>query len=273
MKFRPAVALAGFVIAIPAQAVELKGDFIQGGLVRGTAAPGARVRFEGRPIRVSDKGVFLIGFSRDAAGTARLEIRGEDGRVEARTLKIKARKYKLQRIDGLPPKMVTPPPSVLRRIRRENAMIGAARRRDSAETWFENGWMWPVEGPISGVYGRQRILNGKPRRPHYGVDIAAPAGTPVVAPADGVVALAERDLYYTGGTLVIDHGHGLSSAFLHMASVEVEVGRRVRKGVRVGTLGATGRATGPHLDWRINLFKARLDPALLVPPMPKPAAR
>ena len=122
---------------------------------------------------------------------------------------------------------------------------------------------------ISGVYGSQRILNGKPRQPHYGIDIAAPKGTPVVAPADAVVRLAESDLYYTGGTLILDHGHGLSSAFLHLATVDVRVGESVRRGQKIGTVGSTGRSTGPHLDWRINWFDRRIDPAPLVPPMPE----
>ena len=164
--------------------------------------------------------------------------------------------------------MVTPPKSVYDRIRAENATIAKARAKDTADDHFESGWIWPAQGRISGVYGSQRILNGKPRRPHFGLDVAAPVGTPVVSPADAVVALAHRDMYYTGGTLILDHGHGLTSAMLHLDSVEVEIGDFVRKGQRIGTIGKTGRATGPHLDWRINLFKARLDPAFLVPPMP-----
>ena len=137
-----------------------------------------------------------------------------------------------------------------------------------ANVLFESGWQWPAKGRISGVYGSQRILNGKPRQPHYGIDIAAPTGTPVVAPADAVVTLVHDDMYYTGGTIILDHGHGLTSAMLHMHTIAVRVGDRLRKGDPIGTVGKSGRATGPHLDWRINLFEARLDPALLVPPMP-----
>ena len=165
--------------------------------------------------------------------------------------------------------MVTPPESVLARIKSENAKIAEARAQDRAEPDYLTGFVWPTVGRISGVYGSQRILNGKPRQPHYGIDIAAPAGTPVRAPADGIVTLAEGDLYYTGGTLIIDHGHGLTSAFLHMKDVEVALGQRVRQGERIGTVGSTGRSTGPHLDWRINWFKARIDPSLLAGPMPK----
>ena len=165
--------------------------------------------------------------------------------------------------------MVTPPESVLARIKRENAKIHAARMNDSAEPFFEKGWVWPAKGRISGVYGSQRILNGKARRPHFGVDVAAPVGVKVIAPSDGVVVLAENSLYYTGGTIILDHGHGLTSAFLHMSALAVKAGQRVQQGDLLGAVGATGRATGPHLDWRINWFDRRLDPALLAPPLPE----
>jgi murein DD-endopeptidase MepM/ murein hydrolase activator NlpD len=198
-----------------------------------------------------------------------LQLRWADGRLEQRRLAIQQRRYQVQRIDGLPAKMVTPPAAVIERIMRENKWIKAARQIDSPEPLFLSGWQWPAIGRISGVYGSQRILNGKPRQPHYGIDIAAPKGTPVVAPADAVVRLAESDLYYTGGTLILDHGHGLSSAFLHLATVDVRVGESVRRGQKIGTVGSTGRSTGPHLDWRINWFDRRIDPAPLVPPMPE----
>ena len=261
------------LLAAPAAAgsLSLKGPMTQGGLVVGQTEPGTVVTFEGRKVRVSPEGAFVIGFSRDAPPTAKLELRYRDGSMGTRILQVKKRKYRIQRIDGLPPKMVTPPKKVLARIRRENALIGKARNRDTPVPYFLKGWIWPAKGRISGVYGSQRILNGKPRRPHFGVDVAAPVGTPIVAPADGVVRLVESDLYYTGGTVIIDHGHGVSSAFLHMKDVTAALGKTVRQGEQIGTLGATGRATGPHLDWRINYFRARIDPALLVPPMPKPA--
>ena len=185
-----------------------------------------------------------------------------------RTFEIAKRSYNIQRIDGLPPNMVTPSEKELVRIRKENAKIGAVRKVDRPEPLFESGFVWPAKGRISGVYGSQRILNGEPRRPHFGVDVAAPVGTPITAPADGIVVLAEDDLYYTGGTVILDHGHGLTSAFLHMKDVTVQVGQHLAQGGMIGTLGATGRATGPHLDWRMNWFNQRVDPALLVPPMP-----
>ncbi len=255
---------------VSAGTLTLDGRMVQGGMVVGRTDPGTVVTFQGKPIRVSPEGVFVIGFHRDAKPAASVELQFPDGSRRVETLAVEPRTYKIQRIDGLPPRMVTPPKDVLDRIKRENRLIKKARTEDSAVPHFLRGWQWPAKGRISGVYGSQRILNGKPRRPHYGIDIAAPAGTPIVAPSDGVVRLAETDLYYTGGTIILDHGHGLSSAFLHMQRVMVTPGQFVKQGDKIGTLGSTGRSTGPHLDWRINLFDARLDPQLLVPPMTPP---
>jgi murein DD-endopeptidase MepM/ murein hydrolase activator NlpD len=256
----PAISFAG--------ELSLDGPLTQGGLVRGATEPDAVVSFEGRTVRVSDKGVFLIGFGRDDSGPFDLEVRHPDGSVSHRRIEIATRKYKTQRIDGLPSKMVTPPPETLERIRRENARIAEVRARDTPEALFANGFVWPVIGPISGVYGSQRILNGEPKRPHFGVDVAKPTGTPVKAPADGIVALAENDLYYTGGTVMLDHGYGLTSVYAHMSAVTVTVGARVKQGDIIGRIGASGRVTGAHLHWGVNLFKTRLDPALLVGSMP-----
>ncbi len=269
-KLNAALLLVLAIAALPAQAAELvlEGDFLQGGLVYGQAAPGAEVTLDGRRVRVTAAGRFIFGFGRDAPPDAVLEVVWLDSRVELRQLAVAKREYNIQRIDGLPPKMVTPPESVLARIRAENGRIAEARAVDRAEPLFESGFVWPALGPISGVYGSQRVLNGEPKRPHFGVDVAAPVGTPVVAPADGVVAIADDDMYYTGGTVILDHGHGLTSAYLHMKEVLVKEGARVRQGDPIGSVGATGRVTGPHLDWRINWFDQRLDAALLVPPMP-----
>lgn len=252
----------------PATAVELQGNFVQGGLVRGQVEPGAVVMVGDRKVRVSGKGVFIFGFTRDAKPRETLSIRLPDGTVSEQVVSVKKRVYDIQKIDGLPPRMVTPPKAVLARIKRENSKIHAVRMKDRADPFFERGWIWPARGRISGVYGSQRILNGKPKRPHFGVDVAAPVGAKVVAPSDGVVVLAERDLYYTGGTIILDHGHGLTSAFLHMSALAVKAGQQVRQGDHLGAIGATGRATGAHLDWRMNWFDRRLDPALLVPPRP-----
>jgi len=263
------VFVAAAVLAGAARAeVTFTGNFVQGGLVYGQTAPGSKVTLDGRPMHVSAAGEFLLGFGRDAAASAVVDIVHRDGTHETRTVAVAARAWDIQRIDGLPEKQVTPPPEVLQRIKDDNAQVAAARARDTDEMLFKTGFVWPAQGPISGVYGSQRILNGQPRAPHYGLDIAAPAGTPVVAPADGIVAMAHPDMYFTGKTLILDHGYGLSTTYSHMSEIAVQVGQRVKKGQMIGKVGATGRVTGPHLDWRINLYDIRLDPALIVPPMP-----
>ncbi|HEU0237368.1 MAG TPA: M23 family metallopeptidase, partial [Candidatus Limnocylindrales bacterium] len=185
------------------------------------------------------------------------------------TLSIQQRAYDIQRVDGLPQEKVTPPEEVLARIAAEQAMVEEVRKVDRPEPWFETGFVWPVVGPISGIYGSQRILNGEPRWPHYGVDVVAPEGTPVVAPADGLVVLVNPDMYYSGGTVVLDHGFGLTSAYLHLKEISVEEGQTLRQGDRLGSVGATGRVTGAHLDWRFNWFDERLDPVLIAGPMPE----
>ena len=250
--------------------VQLDGPRVQGGLVRGRVAPGSTVEFEGERVRVSRDGWFLIGFGRDAPPKAVLSVVSPEGRRQRYGLAVKPREYRIQRIDGLPPGKVTPRSKEdLARIRREVAMVKRARLTDDARTDFLGGFRWPIKGPISGVYGSQRILNGEPRQPHYGVDIAVPTGTKALAPAAGVVTLAHPDMFFSGGTLIVDHGHGLSSAFLHLSRILVKKGQRVAQGQPIAEVGATGRVTGPHLDWRINLFGRRIDPELLVGPMPK----
>lgn len=254
----------------PAPAAELlfQGDFVQGGLVFGRTMPGAEVSLDGRPLRVSASGLFVFGFGRDAAGPVRLSVGFPDGRQEVRRLEIAPRTYEVQRIDGLPANMVSPSAEELERIRRENRLIAEVRRQESDLSGFAEGFRWPIVGTITGVYGTGRILNGEPRRPHFGIDIAAPAGTMVRAAASGSVALAETDLFFTGGTVAIDHGHGLTSVYSHLAHVGVNAGDRVRRGDPIGRVGATGRATGAHLDWRVSWFATPLDPALLAGPMP-----
>lgn len=253
------------LLAVPAQAAELEGKITQGGLIFGKTAPGTKVSLEGRTLRVSPDGDFVFGFGRDAPPQATLRIERAGQKPKERKLSVSARKYRIQRIDGLPPRMVTPPPAVLARIKRENGEIAKVRAEDSAAVHFRGPWLRPAPGPVTGVYGSQRILNGKPRRPHFGIDFAAPVGTPVVAPAGGKVVLAHEDMYYTGGTIILDHGHGLTSAFLHLSALSVKPGQMVKRGQRIGAIGATGRATGPHLDWRINWFNRRLDPAFVLP--------
>ena len=264
--------------AVPAAApfaapVALDGAAIQGGVVRGRVAPGSRVWLRGEPLRVSAQGRFVFGFGRDEAGAAALEIEAPDGRRQRRSLLIAERRYAEQRIDGVPERTVTPPDAALSRIRDEAGQVRRARSADTAHDAFAGPFRWPLHGPITGVYGSQRFYNGQPRRPHFGVDIAMPAGTPVVSPAAGVVRLAHPDMFYSGGTVVIDHGHGLFSTMLHMDRVDVSVGDALVAGQRIGAVGAGGRATGPHLDWRVNWFAARLDPMLLAGPMPEAVER
>ncbi len=252
------------LLSFPVMALELEGDFSQGGLVVGRTAPGARVSLDGRNVRVSEEGVFLVGFGRDAGGTAELAVREPGGGRRLRTLEIEPRKWKVQRIDGLPGRKVTPKPEDLAHIRADNAAIGRVRKLDTATPHFMSGFVQPVEGRISGVFGSQRILNGKPRRPHNGLDIAAPEGTPVRAMADGLVALVHPDMFFTGKTVMIDHGHGLSSVYVHMSAITVEEGQWIAKGAVIGKVGRTGRATGPHLHWGVSLFSTHLDPSLLI---------
>lgn len=245
------------------------GEFRQGALVVGQTQSGNVVQVDGRPVRVSAEGVFLLGIGRDDTEPVSIRVTGEDGTERVETRSVITREYRVQRIDGLPETKVSPPPEVLERIRAEAGLTRAARSRDDPRTDFLAGFVWPLEGPVTGVYGSQRILNGKPRTPHFGVDVAAPIGTPVVAPASGIVSLVHPDMYCSGGTLIMDHGHGLSSTFIHLSRILVTEGQRVEQGQVVAEVGATGRATGPHLDWRINLFQTRLDPQLVAPRDPR----
>lgn len=267
-----AFALAAGLAPAPAPAdampeLTLDGPLVQGGLALGRAPPGWRVTLDGAPVAARPDGRFAVGFGRDHPGAAVLRAAGPDGVIE-RALRVAAREYRTQRLDGLPPRLVTPGAADLERIRREQAAVDAARAAVSGLDGFRGPFRWPATGPITGVYGSRRVLNGAPRQPHYGVDIAAPAGAPVVAPAAGRVVLAEPDLFFSGGTVILDHGLGVSSSFLHLRAIEVEVGRRLAAGERFATVGSTGRSTGPHLDWRMNWGAVRLDPQLLAGPMP-----
>jgi murein DD-endopeptidase MepM/ murein hydrolase activator NlpD len=242
----------------------------QGGLVRAKTVPGAVATLDGRAIRVAPDGQFIFGFGRDAPAHARLDITLPDGGRIARTLDVAPRHWDIQRIDGLPQQQVTPDPALLARIRRENEMAAQARAVDSDGLFFEAPLHWPATGPISGVFGSQRILNGEARQPHSGVDIAAPSGSPVMAAAAGAVTLAEPDFYLTGGTVIIDHGYGLSTTYMHLSAVAVKVGDPIAAGQEIGRVGATGRVTGPHLHWGLNWYEVRLDPMLAAGPLPPP---
>lgn len=258
------------IAVVPALASDLAldGTPTQGGLVIGRTQPGAAVSLDGRAVRVSPDGLYLLGFGRDAAKQATVRIVRPDGGIVTRTIGVAARKYDVQRINGLPPKQVSPDAETLARIERERALVVAARAEEREDTGFASGFAWPAFGPISGVYGSQRILNGEPRAPHFGVDIAAPPGTPVAACADGTVTLVHEDMFLSGKTVLIDHGHGLTSTYIHLSEILVSTGDRVRKGGVLGRVGDTGRVTAAHLHWGLNLFATPLDPALLVGAMP-----
>ena len=241
-------------------AVEFLGNFKQGSFILGKTDPNSKVFIDDRKVRVSNDGYFAFGLDRDRKNNVLIKIinKKETKLIEKKVFK---RKYKIQRIDGLPPKQVTPPPEVFERIKKDNSLIGKARAIDSKLVFFKDKFIYPIDKYIiTGVYGSQRILNGKPRRPHYGIDFHAPEGTPVKSMMDGVVTLVENDLYFTGGTIIFDHGHGISTLYMHMKDINVKKGQKVKKGEIVGTLGQSGRATGPHLDIRLNWFEIKLDP-------------
>jgi murein DD-endopeptidase MepM/ murein hydrolase activator NlpD len=272
---RIGVALAGLLacgIALAARAEDaltLSGGIEQGGLVRGIVPAGAKVSLEGQSIRVAADGHFIFGFGRDAPEHAKLVVTFPDGRTVARDLAVAKRSYDVQSIKGLPPEMVTPDAATLARIKREAELVRAARAESADLLFFEAPLEWPVTGTITGIYGSQRILNGEPRAPHLGVDVAAPTGTPVKAAAGGNVVLAEPDLYFTGGTVIIDHGYGLNTVYVHLQKIAVTVGQELRQGETLGELGATGRTTGANLHWGVNWFGVALDPARIAGPMPK----
>jgi murein DD-endopeptidase MepM/ murein hydrolase activator NlpD len=256
------------LICTSAFAVELSGTAMQGQVIFGQTSPGAKVSLDDRAVMVSPEGQFVIGFGRDQTGSQTLAISLPSGGSETHVLDIAPREYNIERVDGLPPSTVTPDPSALDRIRQEAKMVASARERRDERTDFAQGFDWPARGRISGVYGSQRVLNGEPRRPHFGLDIAAPEGSPVYAPAPGIITLTHPDMYFSGGTIILDHGHGLSSTFLHLSEVLVEAGTRVDKGLLIGRVGSTGRASGPHLDWRMNWLDKRVDPQQLVSGLP-----
>lgn len=246
----------------------LNGKVAQGSLMRGQVPADSKVLLNGEPLKVNAQGKFVFGFDRDAASAHTLVVETPAGETVTRELHVAEREYDIQRIDGLAQNMVSPPEAVLERIRKDGANVAEARsgKRDYDAVFTR--FMWPAKGSITGVYGSQRILNGVPKRPHYGVDVGGPTGTAVVAPAAGIVTLADN-LYYSGNTVILDHGMGVFSTFLHLDTMDVKAGDKVPRGGALGTIGETGRATGPHLDWRINWGTMRLDPQSIVTGTPE----
>jgi len=252
-----------FFITTHLKAIEFKGKFIQGHYIVGLTDPQAEIIIDKKKVRVSKDGFFVFGIDRDRKFDITISkiVNGKKEKIIKKVLK---RKYNIQRIDGLEESKVTPPESVYKRIKNENNKIGEARAINSDLSFFKNQFIMPVKGIISGVYGSQRILNGKPKWPHYGIDIAAKKGTMIKSSASGIVTMAEDDLYYTGGTIIMDHGHGISTIYSHLESVMVSVNDKINQGDIIGTVGSTGRSTGPHLDFRLNWFQTRLDPMSLL---------
>ena len=241
-------------------AIDFKGKFIQGHFIIGKTEPKSKVWIDKRSIKVSEDGFFAFGIDRDRKYDIVI-TKENDGKKVKIIKKVQKREYKIQRIDGLPEKKVTPPKEVYDRISRENKIISNARSINSNLTFFKNKFIFPLDNAIiTGVYGSQRILNGKPKWPHYGVDFAAKEGTQIRAMLGGTATMVEKDLFYTGGTLIFDHGHGISTLYMHMKEIYVEKNQKVKQGEIIGTVGSTGRSTGAHLDVRLNWFGTRLDP-------------
>lgn len=236
----------------------------QGALVIGKVDPGSQVTYAGRRLQVTPYGTVVFGVARDASGAAELDVVRPDGTREHVRVAITPRDWPTERVNGVPPRTVSPPAAIAARIQREQEQVSAARATSDEGTGFAEHFIWPVQGRISGHFGRHRVYNGTPGAAHSGMDIAVPQGTPVKAPASGRVVLAEPDLYLTGGTILIDHGYGVGSNFLHLSRLDVAVGDRVRQGDVIGRVGATGRATGPHLHWGMTWFDTRVDPLLVL---------
>ncbi len=252
-------SILAVLIATNAHGLDFEGKFIQGSFILGKIDPGSEIIIDEQKVRVSSNGFFVFGLDRDRKFDITFTVI-KDGQVDKVVKRIFKREYQIQRIDGLPESKVTPPEEVYARIIKENKMIASARAINSDLTYFKDDFIMPVDGIITGVYGSQRILNGKPKWPHYGIDIAAEQGTKIKSAANGIVTMAEPDLYYTGGTIIMDHGHGISTIYSHLERLLVERGQEIKQGQIIGTVGSTGRSTGPHLDFRINWFQTRLDP-------------
>ena len=230
----------------------------------GKTKPSHTVTLNGNEIAVSADGDYAFGFSRDDKASYQLVITADNGDRVEKTLVPQERDYKLQRIEGIKKSIMQPNPEAVARSKKDSKQVKAARKISSDLTSFANGFIPPIKGTITGVYGSQRIYNGVPKRPHFGLDYAGKIGDPVKAPASGKVLLWVPDMFYSGGTMIIDHGQGVSSTFLHLSQSYVKQGDSVKQGQVVAAVGNSGRTTGPHLDWRINWFGVKIDPALVL---------
>ena len=262
----PIALLAIFLCALstPARSADLVGQWIEGGLIFGNTEPGSSVSFKGEPVQLSTQGLFVLGLHRDEDEPVTLSIELPDGSIEEQVFEVAQRDYNIQSIEGIAQNIMEPSEEDQDRIWADYVMTSEARKIRSDLEEFLSDFDWPVRGPISGVYGSQRIYNGKPGTPHYGLDIAVATGTPVVAPAAGRIIMVHDDMFYSGGTIMLDHGHGVSSSFLHLSKTLVAVGDWVDQGDPIAEVGATGRVTGAHLDWRMNWGNSRVDPELLL---------
>ncbi len=244
--------------------------FVQGALVTGTVTnPKVRLHLQEKVLKLAKGKYFVFGLGRDAGDRLDLQLITPQGKTIKKTVAVKPRTYKIQRINGIAKKFMSPDAAQLKRIRAEALQVRKARSKEILKPYFLEKFKWPIVGTITGVYGSQRIFNGEPRRPHFGVDIAAPKGTVVRAPTSGIVTLVHHDMFYSGGTVILDHGFGVSSTFLHMYKISVHEGDHLSQGDEIGQVGSTGRSTGAHLDWRINWLQERLDPAMVAGPMPE----
>lgn len=249
--------------------LEFSGEVSQGGLIVGKTEPENTVTLNGNTIKVAESGHFAFGYGRDETQPQKLIVTNSQGLETVKWLTPKAREYKIQRIEGIKKSIMNPNPKAVARAKKDSAQVRAARATNSDLTYFSTGFIAPIEGIVTGVYGSQRVYNGVPKTPHFGIDYAGKKGDPVKAPASGTIILNVPDMFYSGGTMIIDHGHGITSTFLHLSDSYVKVGDKVKQGDVVAAVGSTGRSTGPHLDWRVNWFQTRLDPALALKVKPQ----
>jgi len=244
--------------------IVLTGEIKQGGLLVGKTLPTNIVTLNGKAITVSSQGDYTFGFSRDDKTNYQLVITTLKGARSEKTLTPEKRSYKIQRIEGIKKSIMQPNTKAISRSKKDRTQVKTARKVASSLNYFAQGFIAPIKGTITGVYGSQRVYNGVPKSPHFGLDYAGDIGDPVKAPASGIVLLWEPNMFYSGGTMIIDHGQGVSSTFLHLSNSYVKQGDKIKQGDVVAAVGKSGRATGPHLDWRINWFDVRIDPALVL---------